>query len=93
MTKSKWADFPCGYAEYKYDNKRIPINPIKRGLDITSINQLTNNVIERTRKYKSIDYTKIITYTYEYDTNGYPTKMTMVDGDETTVETYKLRCK
>lgn len=49
-----------------------------------------NNVLSLT--YTDTSTTETISYTYEYNTDNFPTKRTEIDGDYTYVETYEYNC-
>ncbi|PIF31945.1 hypothetical protein CLU81_2456 [Flavobacterium sp. 9] len=78
---------------YEYDSKNNPrVNVL--GSDLLADNNLgfgvKNNVIKRTSKNNNPDnVVETITYTYEYDVNGYPTNRTEVKqvGVQITTET------
>ena len=82
---------------YLYDSKNNPrVNVLGFDLLVDS-NQgfaVKNNVIKKTTKNNSnpdntLVETEVVSYTYEYDANGYPTKRTEVTqtGNKTTTET------
>jgi len=67
-----------GSTEYKYDNKKSPLNNCKSptwlvGNPLGSLYGRQNNVIEQTSSFLNVK----IEYDYEYDDAEYPTKCTM----------------
>jgi hypothetical protein len=78
--------------EFEYD-KNKSVFSIYRYLIEGTPKIFKNNITKATTKTNTGAISKTITYTYEVDSQGNSTKMTMVDGGETTVMNFKYDCQ
>jgi len=78
--------------EYQYDDKKNPFREFRLQLfddEIVSV----NNELKNTTKNAKGNFTNIGTYTYTYNSNGYPTKVSQKIMDKKAEFQWEYRCK